>query len=273
MRKKRIIIIACIIGAIIVLMTVFAAMFNLRYLSVEVRYNSQPLEVYGDSLESGIIESGDFAYGSNTLFTSYKESIAKIEKTYPYVKVEKLVRHFPDKMTIYISGRTKEALISHGSSYYVVDVELKVLGVISSSARTNEAYNSLPVVNGLDIGTYEAGDFIGKQSNAKHLVPILDGIYGYLATPSSVMTDITFDISNEKVVITLDNNGADGATISVSGYSYLKQKVFAAYSAYKNTYETDDVNYPDKAVIDLMVGDNFIPDVNETVTIHDRRND
>ena len=68
---------------------VFAAMFNLRYLSVEIRYNSEPLEVYGDSLESGIIESGDFAYGSNTLFTSYKESVNRIEKAYPYVKVEK----------------------------------------------------------------------------------------------------------------------------------------------------------------------------------------
>jgi len=73
MKKRKVIIIASIVGALILIMGVFAAMFNLQNIRVEVLKNPEIIEtMYGKNAEDKIIESGEFPYGSNTLFSTYK---------------------------------------------------------------------------------------------------------------------------------------------------------------------------------------------------------
>ena len=272
MKKRRIIIISCIIGVILVIIGVFAALFNLQTIRVEVLKNPEIIEsMYGSSYQDQLIKSGEFQYGSNTLFSTYKENQQRIEKKYPFVKIQKLVRRFPDKMTIYITGRIPEAVIKDNTktdTYYVVDIDMKVLDVISLNEKNNtDLYEMLPIINGGNISNKEAGDFIEKNNSTSAIVNILDGIYAKDKELSSVMSDITMDLSNEKVSIRLRDGNVDGALIKINGFKYLKEKVFAVFSVYKDRILRQDNVYEYKDKIQFTVGNDFVPLYNEKFTM------
>ena len=266
MKKRRLIVFGCIIGIIVIVAGVFAAMFNLKNISVEIIKNPEIVNSYGATVSEKIIEAGDFPYGSNTLFSSYKENEEKIEKAYPFVKVEKMVRRFPDKMTIYISGRMPEVIVKdekNENKWYVLDIDMKVLAVLSSQSEfETDMYKGLPVVSGSDITDKSSGDFVTGES-PDVMVAILDGIYGKDQTKSSVMSDITLNLDKNKYTITLRNSNVDGAKIEINGNKYLKEKVFIAYSLYK--LQENDSRFPDKEKMYFIVGNDFELNTNEKV--------
>ena len=259
MKKRKIIIFSCVIGILVILAGIFTAMFNLQHISVEVLKNPEIVEQYGKNVSDGIIDSGKFNYGSNTLFTSYEENKEKIEKAYPFIKVEKMVRRFPDKMTIYITGRVPEVIVkdeNKSDTFYVLDINMKVLAVIESQADfNNNLYKDLPILYGSYITNMESGDFVTLEKDKKVITDILDGIYAKDQTKSSVMSDITIDIERQKYKITLKDSDVDGATIEISGETNLKEKVFAAFSLYKIV--ENDSSYPDKNKMVFIVGTDF----------------
>ena len=252
-------------------------MFNLRHVSVEILKNPEIVETKVTGDFDDLIDSAKFNYGSNTLFTSYEKNKENIENANPFIKVERMVRRFPNKMTIYVSGRIPEVVVEdseNSSKWYILDIDMKVLDVIGSTAELgDDLYYGLPVVSGTGLKGLTAGSFVSGQG-ANIMVDILDGIYGKDQSPSSVMSDITMDLSNQKAVVTLrDRDDDNGATITINGFNFVKEKVYAAYLLYKNNYENDDINWPNKNDLDLIVPENFVPTTNEKVTIHDRRND
>ena len=268
MKKRRIIVVCSIIGVLIVLVGVFAAMFNLQHINVEIVKNPDIVNSYGANICEDIVKSGDFAYGSNTLFSSYEESQKKIEKAYPFVKVEKMVRKFPDKMTIFVSGRKPEVIVEDPealNTWYILDIDKKVLAVINNfSDLQNGMYKDLPVVKGSDIKNVESGDFLNTKS-AEIIVDILDGIYGKDKTKSSVMSDITLDLEREKYTIILRDGDTTGAKIEINGVKEIKEKVFIAYSLYKLV--ENDSRFPDKQKMYFIVGKNFVYETNEKVIV------
>ena len=258
MKKRKIIVACCIIGIIVIVAGVFAAMFNLQHISVEIRKNPEIVEQYGKNVESSIIECGDFPYGSNTLFSSYVKNQDRIEKEFPFIKVEKMVRRFPDKMTIYISGRVPEVIVKDNSkvnTYYVLDIDMKVLAVIGNDELDDKLYKNLPILTGSSIKNMNSGEFLTRNNETSVIVSILDGIYAKDQTESSVMSDITIDLSKEKYIITLKDSNVKGAVIEINGNDNLKEKVFAAYSLYKIV--ENDSNYPDKNKMYFLVGKDF----------------
>lgn len=259
MKKRKIIIFSCVIGILVILAGIFTAMFNLQHISVEVLKNPEIVEQYGKNVSDGIIDSGKFNYGSNTLFTSYEENKEKIEKAYPFIKVEKMVRRFPDKMTIYITGRVPEVIVkdeNKSDTFYVLDINMKVLAVIESQADfNNNLYKDLPILYGSYITNMESGDFVTLEKDKKVIADILNGIYAKDQTKSSVMSDITIDIERQKYKITLKDSDVDGAIIEISGETNLKEKVFAAFSLYKIV--ENDSSYPDKNKMVFIVGTDF----------------
>lgn len=269
--------ISCIIAVLIIVIGVFIAMFNLKTISVEILKNPSIVEAYGEDVGQQIIDSGEFAYGSNVMFSSYKANEEKIEKAFPFVKIEKLVRKFPDKMTIYVSGRMPEAIVEDSGNpnrWYVVDIDFKVLAVLTNASELqNDLYKNLPKVSGAEFSNLNAADFVDNKMGATVIRKILDGIYGEAQSPSSVMSGITMDLSKKECVITLRAGDIDGATISINGFDYLTEKVFCAYHLYKTRYINDDIKYPNKSDLDLIVGNDFVPVINEKVVEHDRRND
>ena len=265
MKKRRIIVISCIIGIIVILVGIFAAMFNLQHITVEIKKNPEIVLSYGEDVGDKIIKTGDFPYDSNTLFSSYKDNQEKIEKNFPFVKVEKLVRRFPNKMTIYVSGRIPEAIVKNKSSYYVLDIDLKILAVISSvSELDNDMYKGLPIVEGIDMSGLSSGDFLEK-SEGSELVAILDGIYAKDKTKSSVMSRITINKQDNLYSIVLRDSNVDGAKIDIKGSENLKEKVFCAYSLYK--FKENDSRYPDKSKMSFYVGLDFVINTNEKVVM------
>ena len=102
MKKRRIIIICSIVAVVIILIGTLSALFNLRSISIEVLNGSEIIQAKIIATDEDIIKSADFNYGSNMLFTSYETNQENIERAFPYLKVEKMVRRFPNKMTIYM---------------------------------------------------------------------------------------------------------------------------------------------------------------------------
>ncbi len=270
MKKRRIIIISCIAAVLIILIGVFSALFRLKDVKVEVLTNSSIVEQKVHGSHDDIIKSADFNYGSNMLFSSYDKNIQNIEKANPFLKVEKMVRSFPNKLTIYVSGRIPEAIICDKvsvSKWYVVDAEMKVLDVVTSSSDLlQDLYKDLPFVNGAGIENVSAGDFAYTEST-DCIRGILDGIYGKDKTPPSVMSDITIDLTNKKCVVTLDDRDELGAKIVVNGFENMKYKIYAAYYLYVTKFETDDLNYLIKSGLEFRIGSNFVPVTNERVTV------
>ena len=266
MKKRRIIVICCIVGIIVVTAAIFAAMFNLQHISVEIVKNPSIVNSYGSSIGEDIIKSGEFPYGSNTLFSSYESNEKKIEKAYPFVKVEKMVRRFPNKMTIYVSGRMPEVVVKdseNASRWYVLDIDMKCLAVIYSVADlSNEMYEDLPVVSGAGITGIESGDFI-DTNGSNILVEVLDGIYGKDQTKSSVMSDITIDLENEKYTITLRDGNVDGSKIEINGNKQIKEKVFTAYSLFKLVEH--DGRFPDKQKMYFIALKDFVFETNAKI--------
>lgn len=266
MKKRRVIVISCIIAIIVIIAGVFAAMFNLQHISVEVMKNPSIVNAYGSDIGDKIIKSGEFPYGSNTMFTSYKDNEEKIEKAYPFVKVEKIVRRFPNKMTVYVSGRMPEVIVKDEATtnkWYVLDIDMKVLAVLySASDFENDMYKDLPILRGSDIKNKESGDFLIENSKDV-IINILDGIYGKDQTKSSVMSDITMDLENEKYTILLRDSDTTGAKIEINGNDYLKEKVFSAYSLYCNL--ESDSRFPDKQKMYFIVGKDFVVNTNEKI--------
>jgi len=277
MKKRKIIILCSLAAVLIILIGTFGALFNLKYIYVEVLSNPAIVESYGSSYKEDIVESGEFAYGSNVLFCSYTPSSEKIEKAFPFVKVEKMVRRFPNKLTVYVSGRIPELVIKDddiADKWYIVDYDMKVLSVIRNEVDLSDnMYRDLPIVSVKGVNNLSAGDFLEASILTNTLINILDGVYGESASPSSVMSRITLDISSEKCDIILDDVDSEGATISISGFAYMKEKVYVAYHHYRTNYENDDVAYPNKSDLVLLVGNDFVPEVNERIVEHDKRND
>lgn len=258
MKKRKIIVICCIVAIIVIVAGVFAAMFNLQHISVEIRKNPEIVEQYGKNINKSIIDCGDFPYGSNTLFSSYTTNQAKIEKEYPFIKVEKMVRRFPDKMTIYISGRIPEVILKDQSkidTYYVLDIDMKILAVISEDEFSDKLYKDLPILTGSSFKNLSSGEFLTQSTETSVIVSLIDGIYAKDKTKSSVMSDIIIDLNKEKYTITLKDSNVKGAVIEINGNQNLKEKVFAAYSLYKIV--ENDSNYPDKDKMYFLVSKDF----------------
>ena len=266
MKKRRIIVISCIVGVIVLSVAIFAAMFNLQHISVEIVKNPSIVNTYGANFGEDIIKSGDFPYGSNTMFTSYEESEKKIEKAFPFIKVEKLVRRFPDKMTIYVSGRIPEVVVKDSevnNKWYVLDIEKKCLAVLySASDLENDMYKDLPIATGVGITGVESGDFTDAVG-VNELVSILDGIYAKDQTKSSVMSDITIDTEHEKYTITLRDSDTRGAEIEINGNKEIKEKVFTAYSLYKMV--ENDSRFPDKHKMYFIALKDFVFETNAKI--------
>lgn len=273
MKKRRIIVICCIVAVLIILIGTMSALFNLKHVSVEILKNPSVLEAYGANFAEDVEKSADFNYGSNMLFTTYKHNQENIEKEFPFVKVEKMVRRFPNKMTIYVSGRIPEVIVTDSESankWYVLDIEMKVVDVLSSESEIGtDLYRNLPIVTGAGMENLQEGDFVLGGENTKCLIGVLDGIYGKDQAPSSVMSDITIDLSGKNIQITLrDRSNERGAKILISGFGDIKEKVYAAYYLYDTTFDTDDLNYLIKSELEFRVGADFVPGTNERVVVY-----
>ena len=127
MKKKRVIALSIVLGIIVVAIIFCCTVFRLNRIDIE--FISQT-EASFDVTKQQILDAGNFKMGSNLLFTKYDENIANIEKQCANLKVVKIVKKFPNKMSVYVREREGQLRIKDNEGYYYIfDEEMKVINI------------------------------------------------------------------------------------------------------------------------------------------------
>lgn len=243
--RKRLVIILSIIAAIFVLVVLTSALFSLK--NVEVVYSSVASEnsVVEGYKKDEIIKTGEFAYGKNILFLNYKNNIAKIEKAYPFAKVVKVERKFPNKAIIHIVERQPVFKVQVGSTYYCLDSDLKIL-----SDNVNFSSNLINFPTLLNF-TIPDGKRAGDQLSNAHITSVMADIFaGVMGKQSNIsITSLkSINISNNEVTgeqeITIINNN-DEVKIILEGSQNISAKIVCAYEVYNTKVQNSGLSEED----------------------------
>lgn len=253
-RKKLWITLACVVVGIIVVC--LGVHFLTRLSTVSVDFRTRLTDE--TRLESGILdkvkEDGEFNYKKSVLFTNTKESVEKIEKANPYVKVEQVVRKFPNKIHIYITERVPRYRMESSTSsgqWYILDNEFKILEIVSEDDLDSKKFRGKTVeISYLKATKSNVGEFISSNTELTRLNDITAGVYGKTQDYFAV-TSIDFNTETNTFLLTMratDLSYNGGCVIKIVGLNNLKEKVFKATSAYVDK-SLADMNLNDKVII------------------------
>ena len=234
MRKKRLIIISSILSVFAVMIILASTVFMLK--NVQVDIVSANNSVIFNSDAEGIIASAKFNYGGNLLFMKFSNQIERIEEAYPYAKVEKVERKFPNKVVVHISERVPAAFAKTDEYVYVLDKDLKVLNVVYATnylygtCDIPESAKHVPEIN-LEIKT-ETSD--GQRIENASFKEILQNIVLGLSKSNkeiSQLSSITISYENEelRLLIGVENNEMK---LLLKGVSDLSTKMMVGIQKY-----------------------------------------
>ena len=249
-RKKFWIIFSCVCATIVALCSVFALMTRLKTVTVEFRTRLKKDETV---LESGILdrvlESGDFNYGKSILFMNYEENIANIEKSNPYVKVEQVVRHFPNTARIYISERIpmyRMQDIENTNKWYILDKDFKVVDIVTGDLKEinygKYSYYEKTIEitpDSITISSY-IGAFINDAVDKNFMNTIASGVKSRVGSISIVKSVKIESANNYTFTLTMKNSGINddnGCEIVIVGKKNLEKKVLAGVSCFCQSTE------------------------------------
>lgn len=233
-RKKFWITFSVIVFCVMILSIVMSLVTRLKTVNVEFRsrLTAEQTHLAPDVLEK-VKQSGEFDYGKNVVTMSFSDNIKKIEKANPFVKVEQVVRYFPNRACVYISERqTKYRLHSKddAQTYYILDDEFKVLDVATQSDGLAEYLDTTVEVLATTLtvdSTLEAGDFVPEVEFMSVFKDVMSGVYGittnyYFIDEISLPTEnsLTFKIKNSRI------------TVYINSLKNLKEKVAVAVQCY-----------------------------------------
>lgn len=242
-RKKFWLIFSVSVLSVLAICFVFGMITNLKNVGVEFRQRLAS----GSRLEENILEKvkndGEFEYGKGLLFVDIAESIDKIEKKNPFVKVEQVVRDFPNNVKVYISERVPCSYICSGNYYYVLDKDFKVLDkfVADSEGILYLEENYLETVYEIDYTltfSPQEGDFVTDNGKMKLYKNVYAGIVGALESVSAVKS-VEFENDKVNIVMKKDNiSFDDGVLIELDGEDDLVLKTYAAIEFFETIDKT-----------------------------------
>lgn len=253
MKKKKvwIILLSVVLGVFVVFGGLY---FATKLSSVNVEFRTRLAE--GESrLPSGILDtvkdSGEFNYKQSVLFLDAEKSVEKIESSNPYVKVQQVIRKFPNKLYIYISERIPKFRVLDSESsntWLILDEDFKVLEKVSNDSLELNKLDEKTVEIEYISEKNKAGEFLNKPTEMSYLNEILSGVYGrtkdYFVAKSinyskdTDMFSITMKTSVESEDGTISYVG--GCVIQIEGSIDLKDKAFKATSFYAG--DSSDIN-------------------------------
>ena len=258
-------------ASIIIVCIVLSLVFKLKTVDIEFRTRVVQAETnLPAGIKDRVLESGDFDYSKNTLFANFDKNIEKIEKENPYVKVEQVIRYFPNKVKVFISERLPRYRVQDAEDtnrWYILDSEFKVLDKVTTEevktklicSGSSTYYNKTVEIDAASLKvSSHIGEFIKNSKVMKNMLEITKGIYGR-TEDVAVAKSISFD-KNNNFVITLKNSASatdDGCKIQVSELTDLRMRVFAAVDLYMDTIEADPTVDLLSAVITVDVNKNL----------------
>ncbi len=131
----------------------FSPVFNI----IEVRADD------GVNVTSGeILEKANIPIGVNIFRINDRKIISSIESL-PYIKSAKIYRAFPDTIILKFEERKPYAIVKYLESYAIVDKYGYILEIKKENTLT-----SLPIIYGLDTGTFVVGQKLTDTSLTKY---------------------------------------------------------------------------------------------------------
>ena len=188
-------------------------------------------------------DSAEFNYNDSVLFMNTKRNIDKIEKSNPYVKVNQVIRKFPNKVCVYISERIPKYRVEdtlNSGCWLILDEDFKVLERVDEDNLLSKNLDDKTVCLNFVESNLQPGMFLNKDQEKTLSNEILAGVYGrtkdYFAVKSidySATDDIFYitmrtSVEGEDGVI---NYGA-GCVVQIEGKKGLRTKVFNATCVY-----------------------------------------
>ena len=256
MKRKRfwIVFTSVVLGIVLILTGTFL-LTRLKTVNVEFRTKLSAEETrLAEGITEKIKTSGEFDYGACLLFANFDESITKIEKANPYVKVEQIMRKFPNKLHIYVSEREPKYRIKDKeieTKWYILDIEFKVLEVvddIDNSSLKNETVELEHISE-----TLYVGDFLANETERTYMSNILAGVYGR-TKDITIISSIKHSAEENKFYISMkankDGEFTNGCVMQIEGTDKLTEKVHAATCAYcKDDYTDGSVDLSQKVIV------------------------
>lgn len=272
MQKKRIllwVLVSCISVAIVLLSVIAHFVFKLRTVDVEFRSRLLPEQT---QLEPNVREKikSYFDYGENIVLMNFDETVAEIEKDIPYVKINQIIKSFPNIVRVYISERIPKFIVKNeAENFYVLDGDFKILKEISPDDPETKLL-TLIEADGFEVHE-EVGEFVQQQIFVKKiLTDVLGGVYR--ATESySVAHSISVKADENgitSIVVTMRNNASDdgrGCMVEVSGEDRLQEKIYYGVSAYLQEVSAEDFVNDPSTVITVYYEDGTFKAVKSTV--------
>lgn len=242
-RKKFWLIFIVSILSVVSICAIFVMITSLKTVTVEMR---QQLGQYS-KLDASVLEKvkndGEFEYGKGLLFVDAQKSIDKIEKENPFVKVEQVIREFPNKLTVYISEREPCFYASYSGYYVVMDKEFKVLDKVEIEDDgldyLKQNYPNLTCYINYSFidNSLAIGDFVKVHESMELYKQIYQGVVGAYESFGGLIKDIS--IKNSNVDITINNS--QETIIKIEGLDDLKIKSFTAIEFFNKIDETKSV--------------------------------
>ncbi len=259
MQKKRKVLwicISCICIFVILLSIVVHFAFNLK--NVDVEFQSR-LSQENTRLETGVQEeiSNYFDFGNNIILMNFDENILEIEKNIPYVKINQIVKFFPNTIRVYISERIPKYKIkseTNSNEWIILDEDFKVLEIIDEINIENAKTDLEDVIEIENVSlTVSEGEFITNLPDLNaDLNNIVAGVYGR-TEDFSIVKSISISGTEEKVyTLTMKNDAREdgsGCRILVSGENDLTTKIFVAISTFEAELSSSDfLNEPSTTI-------------------------
>ena len=253
-RKKLWITIISIVASLIIIVT--GGYFLTKLSSVSVEFRTRLSE--GSKLEIGILDkvkkSGDFDYNASVLFLNTQKSVDKIESEHPYIKVQQVIRKFPNKLTVYVVERIPKYRVKDNdlsNKWYILDDEFKVLECVTSEDVERDFADITVEIQYFTANAVE-GEFINKTTEMKLVNNIMSGVFGktkdYFAISAINYESDTnvFYLTTKADLFEYENV----CEIQIKGRTNLKDKAFKATSVFvEKDFEGIDIDLTKKVII------------------------
>lgn len=234
-RKKFWIILSSVLLSFVIVIIVIAAVFRVQTVEVELRTRLSEKSNLPDQIREKVISSGEFDYGKNIFFYNCDQNIAKIEKNIPFVKVEQVIKYFPQTIRVYISERVAKFRVQDNQDpqmWYILDEDLKVLRQVSSADLEIEGgfgESTIEVTKSTFSVHAEEGDFISNDAMKSRLNQVATGVYGRTRDWTKISSISFADGDAFSAEIVMKNKDVK---IIIEGAEELSEKVFVGVSLF-----------------------------------------
>lgn len=176
MKNKRLIILLSIFSFIILLVVLSSTVFTVRSSSISIEWHISPLEYMKNQNQSIVDTISD---RENIIFYDKDKATDVLEEKFPYIKILKIEKKFPNKIVVHATERREQYCIKVDNEYYALDESGKVLNVYSweNFERLGEQANRKPILVDIVGVTVEASTMqTGKTAQISRVVTILQDV-------------------------------------------------------------------------------------------------